>query len=412
MFTGVKATLKNTPRLIAFGFLHALCSGFGQTFFVALFYTAWLEEFQTNRMLLGQYYGLATLCSGLMLPFISPLIDHFSPRRSSLIILAALLLAIIILIHAPHLLGLAIGFFFLRISGQGLMLTLANTTVAKRLDRTRGKALSMVALGSPLGEAILPVIFVLIIQGFGWQTAWWTVAFVLLLAVTPNVLFLTRSPLEVDLSKTTEHVANANLDWRRREVVSASPFWLMLLFWVMPAFLFTGFLFHKLSLASERQWPLTFMASTFVAYAIARMCASFFAGPLADRFSASTMLIWSFMPMPIGFAVLLIPTQELWALVIYLSCMGLALGANGTVKSIYLADHYGTKHMAAIKGLLTACSVVATSISPWLFGYWLESGWSFQEIAFFAVCCCVISIILAAFGKSRLNSLNQRRKIR
>ncbi len=55
---------------------------------------------------------------------------------------------------------LAIGVFFLRLSGQGLMAHTASVAISRFFDRNRGKALSYVWVGMSFGEFSLPVIIV------------------------------------------------------------------------------------------------------------------------------------------------------------------------------------------------------------------------------------------------------------
>ncbi|KAG1530617.1 hypothetical protein G6F50_017197 [Rhizopus delemar] len=55
-------------------------------------------------------------------------------------------------------------------------------------------------------------------------------------------------------------------------------------------FISTGFFFHQVRLASEMRWSMAWVATAFVAYAVARVAGMIAAGPLIDRFAASRVL--------------------------------------------------------------------------------------------------------------------------
>ena len=78
--------------------------------------------------------------------------------------------------------------FVLRLSGQGLMAHISQTSAARHFHADRGKALSVVSLGFPLSEAIVPTITVAAIALTGWRTTWTSAAFVGALILLPSVM--------------------------------------------------------------------------------------------------------------------------------------------------------------------------------------------------------------------------------
>src|SRR5690606_40098761 len=80
-------------------------------------------------------------------------LHSFPARRSSDLGLTA---ACLVLGAVQSVALLFIGFFLVRLCGQGLLPHTAQTTMARYFDDHRGKALSISASGVPLGEVVLP----------------------------------------------------------------------------------------------------------------------------------------------------------------------------------------------------------------------------------------------------------------
>ncbi len=435
--------LRKNPRPILFGMLHTFSSSYGQTFFIALFYTQILKEFSLTKTEYGMLYGLATLCSGLTLPWVSPLIDKLSPRRISLVNSTICLCAIVLLMNATTLFQLGCALLGLRLSGQGLMQAIASTVVSKHFNRSRGTALSLLSLGQPIGEALLPLLIISALRTHTWNETWMIPliglgGLVLLQLLLTERPFLVEVPGRVDVPATIElpslssasvsgaiplaskavsqndndidirEQQNQSDSWNRREALRSSAFWMLIPFWITPGFLLTGYFFHKLSLAEERAWSLEWMALCFFAFAIARIFASLIAGPIVDRIGAARLLPSSIMLMALGFLILvLLDTQ--WTGFAYLALQGFGIGYSGTVKTSYLADAFGNDHLGAIKGFVMGLAVIGTSLSPLLFGWALENGFDFRYISGASVMMIVLTSFLAWVGVRRLRFLNSKR---
>ena len=140
-------------RLLAFGLLTAMLSGFGQTFYIGLFNPQLRESFNLGHGELGLVYGGATLASALLLTWLGKLYDR-SDLRWFLIGAALLLITGCLLLGVSNgLVALLLALFLLRLGGQGLMTHIALTTMAQRFHGGRGKAVSIAAMGLPLAEA-------------------------------------------------------------------------------------------------------------------------------------------------------------------------------------------------------------------------------------------------------------------
>ena len=87
---------------------------------------------------------------------------------------------------------LCIGFYFRRLSGQGLMAHTALTTTARQFPLDAGKALGAIALGLSLAQAVFPVVAMQISNLIGWRIAWRLNATILIAGIAIALMFLPR----------------------------------------------------------------------------------------------------------------------------------------------------------------------------------------------------------------------------
>jgi MFS family permease len=180
--------------------LTAFFSAPGQTYFISGFIEFYIEAFDLTRTTVSQYYSLATLSAGLMLPFVGRFIDNHGERRLTLVIATLLSLVCIFtgLMFSPFL--LIISFFLLRLLGQGSMTLLSNVVVPKWFYKKRGFALSMITVGSVVGSIFIPPLNTLISLKFGWRMSWYIWSALIAFIFIPIVyLFLINKPEDVGL---------------------------------------------------------------------------------------------------------------------------------------------------------------------------------------------------------------------
>jgi predicted MFS family arabinose efflux permease len=86
--------------------------------------------------------------------------------------------------------GVLFGFLLLRLTGQGLMTHVAVTSIARYFNRQRGRALSVVAMGFPLAEGIMPAIAVMMIAALGWRMSYALIGALVLAVAAPILIRL------------------------------------------------------------------------------------------------------------------------------------------------------------------------------------------------------------------------------
>ncbi len=392
-------------RILSFGMLMTFFSSFGQTFFISLFAGSWKEEFGMGSGLYGTIYSAATLCSAAVLPFAGRWIDSADLRRFSVGVLLVMALGCLGLGFASqpwHLLPL---FFMLRLSGQGLCGHVANTTMARKFEGRRGKALGISALGFPLGEGLFPFAMVSLVALMGWRWTCWLNAGIVVLVTIPLAAWLLAPPElrePPSLQPGQGGLAPGEKEWTRGHVLKDLRFYILLPNYLLIPFAVTGLIFHQGILVECEGWTMEVLAKAFVGFAATRILFSLFVGSLVDKFGARKLFPFVSVSICLGIVLVLwggIPYLP-W---VYMSLMGGSMGFASSVGGAMWAEIYGTRHLGAIKSLAASMGIFGTALSPALFGWALEAGIHFHGIMVSTVVAAILAAVLclpASYGSA------------
>lgn len=373
------ADLRPHARLLAFGVLLAALSGSGQSFFISLFGGEIRGAFGLSNAAFGGVYASATLISGLLLIFLGRGVDRLPlPRFTTLVMLGAAAGGVL-LATAPAAWMLLPAFLLLRVCGQGLMVHVAQTTVARRFERRRGTAVSIVTLGLPLAEAVLPALGVALIAGLGWRGAWLAIAGLLLLGL-PLARWLLRGSAGTASSHRDAAGGAAGEGWGRRAVLRDPRFYAALPALLAPPFIITALFIHQVPVAAAKGWSLAWLAAVFPAFAGTHVLALLLTGPLVDRLGAVRLLPVYLLPLGLALLVLAL-VRGAMAAPLYLGLAGCSVGSAGALMGALWPELYGVRHLGAIRGLAHGCMVLSTAVAPVLAGVLLDAGLSVPGLA-------------------------------
>jgi sugar phosphate permease len=392
--------LAENHRFLAFGFLMAICSSYGQTFFISVFGGEIRAEFGLTHGAFGLIYSIATLVSGFCMIWAGSQIDRLDLRNFSFIICIGLAAASVLTGWTNSALMLGIAIFALRLFGQGLMSHAALTAMARYFDRDRGKAISIANLGFPTGQAIFPVIGVLLAGFIGWRNTWFVLASVLAALLTPMLLWLLKGHGErhTDMLARSE-TDNRNGDrpaqrqWTSRQVRRDPRFWLVIPATLSLSFIGTGIIFHQVYLVEYKGWSLAWFAANYTSLAVTSVMTTLVIGPMVDRVSAQRLMPYYLMPSIISLTVLASGTG-LWLVTAFMLFQGVSFGMSRVVLGALWAEWYGVRHLGAIRALVAALMVIASAASPVLFGWMIDHGITIDAILMMSTAYLVVSIAM------------------
>jgi MFS family permease len=378
------------PRVLAFGVLLTLFSSFGQTFLISLFVPALLAAFALDTAQFGAIYAGATLLSAASLSFFGRVLDRVALRTFSLAVGLGLVVACFTMALTPSVTVLFLGIFGLRLAGQGLLSLTAATAMARAFEEGRGKALSVSGLGYALGEALLPVLVVLLIGAAGWRFSWAVMGGVIaavLLPATGVLLRDARLQQHPTAARDQPRVPTLGLfrDWRFYGLLPGNLF--------LPVVL-TALFLYQVPLAEGRGLSAQIMATAFVMFAVGRTAATLISGPLIDRWGSLRLFPVILLPVCAGLAAWSMGSGT-WVAFVYLGLAGVSLGVASPMMTTLWAELYGLESFGAIKGIVSMLGTFATALGPLLLGSMLKAGISFAVII---PACAGLGVAIAAWN--------------
>jgi MFS family permease len=400
------AFVRSNLRFLCFGVLLTASASFGQTFFIALYMGEARATFGLGHGDIGNLYLAGTLMSGFTMIWLGRLVDVMALRAVAMTVTAGLALGCVVMAWTPAAWTMAVAFFLLRLFGQGMMTHTAITGTARHFEADRGKAVGIVSSGQPLAESVLPIIAVALTAAIGWRWSWAVYTGLLVLVAVPAIYALLAAHGAARPSRHGQGLGRprevAGHQWTRTEVLRDLRFYLLVPAVLAPAYVSTGLIFHQAHTAEVRGWSLTWIATCFVGYAVAKGVATFLLGPVVDRWTARRVARLVPLPLALSAAVLAGLTHEIGAF-IYLATLGAASGASQTAMNAMWAEMYGTRHLGSIRAMAFSLSVTATAIAPASMGWWIDAGAGIEAIAW----GCVIYTLIATLPLNVAMSLRR-----
>lgn len=400
-------------RFLALGFALTWGSSFGQTFFVSVFGGEIRGAFDLDHAEYGAAYSLATVLSGLIILQAGRMIDLLDLRLVTAIVGLGVAAAAGVMAIAPVLPVLILGFFMLRLFGQGLSSHTGMTAMARYYDRDRGTAMSVAGTGHAVGEAVLPALAVIAIAEWGWRGAWTWVGAVVALGLVPLMLGLldghgrrhaawlaTLEPSEADDTDDDDDAPVTRRQWTCRDVLRDPRFFMIMPLVMAPGFLITGVFFHQNHLVEERGWTEAWFAIGFTVFAAVQVPCGILAGPTVDRVGARRLLPSFALPIAAGLAVLA-TVEGRAAVPAFMACCGVTAGIAGPIVGAAWAEFYGVRHLGAIRAMITAALVIGTAGSPILMGWGIDADVSLSSMFTGGAVATVVATILAALATRR-----------
>lgn len=369
--SGYSYLFKKHLGLLVVAYISVFSSSLGQSFFIGLFQVDISESLGITAGQFGTAYASVTLISAAALMYFGPKVDWVSPRMFALAILTGLMLGIFLLTNTDIFwLGL-LGLGLMRFNGQGMFGHLGNTLAGREFTIARGRALSLVSLGYPSGEIVLPLLVTLLLGLMAWQQVWWLLAaiwcviWLLLLTLAP----WPASPIKLTKAQRAEGP----------KPLKDSRFLLLLPLIMALPIISTGLMIYQAHLTEDLGASISAYALALTGLGIARIFGALFVGPKIDRYGS--VITTRLFILPFALALVLAPIIGGSAgLITLMTLSGLVVGFQEPVVNSLLVSIWGSQNLGRVRATLQSTMVLGTAVSPALLGYLIDHGVHFQVI--------------------------------
>lgn len=386
----MKHFILHDPKLLMYGFLIIFFASYGQTFFIALFNDDIKDLYNLSDGQFGMIYALATTFSSLLLINFAKLIDFIDLRIHSFLVTLGLLLPCVAIYFLPeNIFFLFLIIFALRFFGQGAMTHAGITSMTRYFGENRGKAISIGNLGGMLGVMFLPIIIVYLNKFFDFKQIWLFCSLSIILFLP--VLYYTLSNQSERQIKFHDSIKNEKKIWTTLQVIKNKKFLIYLPLTTSFSFIGTGLMFHQIFIFTQKGWTLDMLGTGFIFLGAFSIIGLLLGGPLIDLLNPKKAIVYLMLPIFIGIIVLLL-FENFYFLIIYMSLYGLNLGISAPFTGSLWADLFGLESLGTVKALFHAIVVLASALSPVIFGYIIDWGFGIGIISII----CLIMIITSS----------------
>ncbi|TVT28097.1 MFS transporter [Salinicoccus cyprini] len=387
-------------------------SGPGQTYSNAVFIDQYINTFGWSRTEVSSIYSFATLVAGFVMIAVGNFIDRFGQKK--MMIIAAFFLALACFLNSAvtSTFMLAIGFFLIRLFGQGSMTLIPNTLLPQWFIRKRGLSFSLMTLGSFLSAMLFPIINVWLISEWGWRFAWqfWGVS--LIVIFIPIAWFFTyNTPEQIGLSPDgprkkkagddeTENVDIFDFEdsWTLKEASRTLSFWTLLICVGIPSMINTGITFHIVSIFSENGLEVSASAMVLSLMAIVGIPMSFISGVITDRIRTNYILLMIFI-IEIIILLLLNNVTTYYLAILFGVIWGISNGLERIGTNVVWSNYFGRRYVGSINGVGSTMIVIGSSLGPLPFGLGYDTFGSYTAVISIMFIFPVIGIICALLSK-------------
>jgi len=377
----------------------------GQTIGISTFIDHFIEDLNTERSVVSTAYLIGTLSAALLAPTVGRLIDSNGVRRAMFSVGILLGCAAMAMGAVRNVVMLTVGFFFIRLLGQGALSLTANTGLAVWFEERRGRAVAVSMSISQATMAMAPFVFTALIAAVGWRWGFVTAGLVVVTVIPAMAWFMVVDrPASlgqvpdgelIGVSDDSSGVVALRGSLTRGEALRTRAFWFLTFFLGLDSAIYTGIVFHNVSIMEANGLNEVQAAAVFIPTFVPSLLATLTVGELTDRISHRMLILMSGVLMASGFTLVTLvePGLMTWA---YGIVFGLSAGTSRALSGALYPRFFGAAHIGTIRGAAFLIGGAASGIGPLVVSLGRDITGSYDPVMFGSAVTAIGLAILAS----------------
>jgi MFS family permease len=384
--------------IVAVGFLAHIASAFSISSTLSVFLKPLSQDLGLSRGAFSLIRSGEILIGAAAAPIIGTLLDRHGSRW--LIASGGLIcgLGFLLLGQARDFWQFMFARWLLVSPGDMLMGSMVvNVSISQWFVRMRGRALALAGMGHGLAKVCMPVAAASLILYTGWRGAWIVFGVVtLVLVVAPSLLFMRRRPEDMGLlpdgeaapaadgmrakrphSATAHPNADGDAVWTRRQALSTSAFWLIVVTFGVSHVGVTGLNLHVFSFVSDQGHPVMVAALVMSIIAVMQFSTPMVWGLLAERMNVARLIMAKFL-IQAGGILLALSDPGLVSLYTGFFLYGIGMGATSILAEMIWANYFGRASLGKIRGMGSLITSGFSAGGPPFFGLLFDATQSYN----------------------------------
>ena len=376
----------------------ALAYGVWYSYSVVL--VALLKEFGWSRSVLAGAFSVFTLVHGAVNPVVGALCDRLRPMRLMAAGGVALGLALWAnsAIAAPWHLYLSFGVFTaIAVAAAGWVPALVQ--VQRDFQDKLGLALGIVSSGVGVGMLLVVPLAQLLIDAYGWRTAFRVLGVICVLWIVPSSLYLhLRSPVRRPAPEPAAATAKPLPVITLAQAMRGAPFWLMLAAFFFGNLCSQTLHVHQVAYLVDQGVSALVAASVVGVIGISSIVGKTGGGWLSDRMEREVVYVAgiAIMLAAVVALVALAGAPAAWAIYGYAVLLGVGYSATASLTPAMVSDRFGGPHFGTIVGVGLMGAAVGSALGPWMAGLLFDRTGSYM-LAFAIAAGCGLAAGAAAW---------------
>lgn len=363
-----------------------VCTLPGQSIIVSQFNTSFRDSLGISLVQLGAAYFIGTLGAAFPLRRIGRLSDTLGPRLTTALVTLGLLLGCLVVARSVNLATITLGFFLIRLFGQGAMGMLSSHILALWFERRLATVESIKHAGFSAATVVAPQSTFWLIAAAGWRNAYAIMGLSVCAIILPIVATFFRNKPEdigqhLDNEPPREHERwhniheqhtqpDAPIRFTLAQTRASLTFWLIIIPGMISGLVGTAMIFHVQPIL-EHAGVTDFKeqgANALSVWGAALLVSTIISGPLADKLAPRLLIPIASALMAGSFVAMGVATTGVHA-AISMALFGLSQGLYTSSFGPAIARYYGRPHHGEIRGFVTTLFVAGTASGPFLVAY-------------------------------------------
>ena len=350
---------------------------FGFSVFIDLFQ----NEFGWGVTAIAVGFSVRSLESGLLSPFTGFLQDRLGARNTCVLGILTMGVSLILFSQVCNLPMYYAGSALMALGQSIGGMNSYTTAIMRWFNRKRGRAVGSLNIGNGIGFSG-PLLVAALISAFGWREALIAMAVILMVIGIPISFVIRENPEPYGLTPDGEgdsdnrkalgegasrsRVSRSDEGMEVKDAMRTPAFWLLVVTAAVQGFGHSSWNTLQIPHLKANGFTLEQAGLVLGVYGISQIVLRFGIGWLGDTFGRRQVYLLSYGGHGIGLlAFAYLSPSNIWALLpIYFILFGLAHAAQNTIGQSIMADYYGTKRFATLRGLRQGLTLPASVLAP------------------------------------------------
>lgn len=380
----------------------AFFSSPGQTYSISAFIDSYIVEFGYSRTVISSVYSIATIISGFLLVFIGKAVDKLGQHFMLMVVGFMLSIACFFNSFNANIPMIFFGFFMLRYFGQGSLTLIPGSLVPQWFEKRRALALSLLTLGTILGNMLIPRFNVYLISTYSWNFTWRVWGVLLLVLFIPLMwLFIINKPEDIHLLPDNVKVkSQKELDkeldlmskssFTLQEAIRTKEFWFIGVISMIIPMISTGMMFHFYSIMLEKGINTESTAIVIGFMALPGLIMPLIAGTIIDKYRSRHIIFIALSCILLDMVFFQV-VNSLFAAGAFLLIYGFFSNVYSVTLNVIWVKYFGRQYLGSIRGAATVFIVVGSAFGTVPFGMSFDRTGSYS-LAF------ILMAVLTALG--------------